>query len=159
VLLIAVQDSSLTNLSFDMEDDGREIIFGTMRKSTIMFIWNWFGDRELSFASNSIQPGALLNNWPIQMLKCVDFLAKRGRFLYVRFKDADICEREGMNDEQTDLLSEECGKHEVLKIPFVNEEFGSISCIEVDDTVNENTVTKECDDCEIYVKHEIKTDI
>ena len=109
-----------------------------MINQRIVKIWDWLGDREVFFCRDK---GNVFSNCPRQMIKCIDFMAVKGRSLFLRLKDEQTCEVNGMCDFMESIASFETFEtfetfemdiDKVMEIHMFQDDGDDINIIEID---------------------------
>lgn len=102
-----------------------------MVNKRIVKIWDWLGDREVFFCK---EIGNVFSNCPRQMLKCVDFMAVKGRSLFLRLKDEQTCGDNGMYDFMESIACSETfimDTDQVMEIHMFQDDGDDINIIEI----------------------------
>jgi hypothetical protein len=102
-----------------------------MINQRIVKIWDWLGDREVFFCRDK---GNVFSNCPRQMIKCIDFMAVKGRSLFLRLKDEQTCEANGMCDFMENIAGAdtfEMDRDKVMEIHMFQDDGDDINIIEL----------------------------
>jgi hypothetical protein len=88
------------------------------------------------------------------MIKCIDFMAVKGRSLFLRLKDEQTCEANGVCDFMENIAGAdtfEMDRDKVMEIHMFQDDGGDIDIIEID-----NVPQSELGDVQILIQGGVK---